>query len=301
MGEILWSIKMTDLIIRCSYSELENKQLKSNLGDVVRTSVLLSCIDSDFLWLTDKRSYGLLKYFVDPEKILFFSEENLDIALKRNFSNIYNVDNYVADKRMLLIKGQWKGYIPSDNGVMPENEIMEAMQLYIPKLKISWQQALVEGMGFKWKEQDYSLIKVSHKIESDIGLNWHVQQDWNSKKWSENNWKELASLLEKNYAVSWQKGMNNLDEYISWIASCKAVVTCETLGLHLASALRKKVIGLVGPMTNNEYPYDRLTLIKPSPRICMPCDSLNCSLENNCMNDIYPYKVNDTILKILKE
>lgn len=290
-----------NLIIKTSYSKLPNGELKSNLGDLVKSPILLSCIKGDYLWLTDSRSKDLLKYFVDPEKIISIE----DISKSENIikaSAIYNIDNYVADERLFnKIKGKWHGYVWDGQNLSPENNLIEAMAPYgFSKINKSWQQLLIEGMGFEWKEQDYFVPKINKKESIDIGLNWHVHPEWKSKRWPKENWEEVERILKKNYSVSWQQGLNDFDEYINWLSSCKLIITCETLGLHLASALRKKVLTIIGPVENNEFSYGRVTYIKPEPKDCMPCNSPECKFGDSCLNEITPKKLSEIATNMFK-
>jgi heptosyltransferase-2 len=290
---------MKNLIIKGSYSKLPGGGIKSNFGDLIRSTVLLNCIGDDFLWLTDLRANNLLKHFIPSEKIIIL--KNLDNIIEKNYE-IYNLDNYLTDKEILgKIKGRWHGYIFDGKKVSPANELIRHIEPYCNSdNKISWQQALVEGLGFKWEKQDYALPADSKIPSTDIGLNYHVHHEWKSKVWPSKNWKKLKKLLEKDYSVSLQQGLNNFDEYIDWISSCKLIVTCDSLGLHLASALRKKVIAIVGPTKNGEFHYNRTLFITPQYRRCMPCNSKDCMKGKSCLEDIASKEVEKRVRGYIK-
>ena len=290
------------IIIKSSYSKLQDGKLKSNFGDIIRSTVLLNCIKEDFLWVTDARSVKLLRHFVSPEKIMLhgnsISQNNLSPKLK-----IYNLDNYIADSSLInQLKGNWHGYIKNENEeLFAENKLIASTEAYTkPLSKKSWQQALVEGMGFEWKEQDYArtISRFENESSIDIGLNWHVHPDWTSKQWPKEYWSELKNILKKNHSVSWQKGLGNFDEYVKWLSSCKIIVTCDTLGLHLASALRKKVVAIVGPTENREFSYKRVVFVRPHSRKCMPCDSPKCKMKEKCLREIDAKKISEIIINI---
>jgi heptosyltransferase-2 len=154
-------------------------------------------------------------------------------------------------------------------------------------------------MGFKWLEQDYMIPKIKSLEEYDIGLNFDVHPEWKSKKWPMEYWQELNNLLSKDFKVSFQRGLNNFEEYLKWLASCRIIVTCETFGLHLASALRKKTIALVGPLENSEYPYGRIELITPQKRKCMPCNQKECNYGKSCIEEITPEQVKSKVMDII--
>lgn len=283
-----------NLIIRTSHSMLPNGDLKPDLGDLIRCSIILNCIKGNFLWITDSNSIDLLKYFIEPKKII--SVEKANKLKEISADNIYNLDNYVAHKDLFnKIKGKWHGFLWNGKNLSPENKLIKLIAPpYISKK--SWQQVLVEGLGFKWEQQDYPL-NMNNKGSIDIGFNWHVHPDWKSKQWALKNWKKLEKILQKNYSISWQEGMYNFDEYINWLSSCKLIITGETLGLHLASALRKKVIVIAGPTDSNEFHYDRILKIKPNSKKCMPCFSPKCRFKETCLNEITPEEISKIISK----
>ena len=288
-----------NLIIKSSYSKIPDGTLKSNFGDLIRIPILLEDIGDDFLWITDERSVNLLKYFVNPKKIVTFKDNKLSRGL--SVSNIYNLDNYVFNKKLFdNLEGDWHGYGYKEGEVYPKNSLISSIAPYtFQKTDKSWQQTLVEGLGFSWKEQDFTLAKIQKKESIDVGLNWNVHPKWTSKHWPKENWEELEQILKKNYSVSWQRGLNDFDVYINWMSSCRLIVTCETLGKHLASGLRKKVVAIVGSAESNEFSYSRITSLKPSLRNCMPCNSPECKFGKGCLNEISPRKVADTVLNVL--
>jgi heptosyltransferase-2 len=293
-----------NIIIKSSHSKLSSGELKSNFGDLIRCTVLLNCIQDkeDFLWITDERSIGLLKFFVPLDKIITAKKELENFHFSDDLQ-IYNADNYIFDIDIFqTIRGTWHGYIlnPSKNLVTPANSLIASTEAYTQsQIKESWQQNFVEGMGFNWEEQDYALCTLDKKEDLDIGLNWNIHPEWKSKHWSYEKWQELSELLKSEYAVSWQQGLDNFEEYIHWLNSCRLIVTGDTLGLHLASALRKKVIAIIGPTENKEFSYGRIISLRPSYKECMPCNSPLCKTQANCLNEITPEMIKKTIAKVL--
>ena len=73
---------------------------------------------------------------------------------------------------------------------------------------------------------------------------------------------------------------------MAWMNSCRVIISVETLGLHLASALKKQIIAMIGPASNSEFTYGRMTHVKPPPRECMPCNIPVCNQDTHCMDDI---------------
>ncbi len=291
------------LIIKSSLSKLKRGGLKSNLGDLLRSTVLLNFFKDNVYWLSDKRSIPILKWFMPAKRLLTF-EDNLKQCIFSKNSSIYNVDNYVFDESVFRtrLKGKWYGYIWAGNGdVHPANELMANTEPYASHVKnrISWQESLIRGMGFQWSEQDYPFFVLRHDETVDVGLNWRVHTAWGSKKWPLIRWRELNRILSRSNSVSWQEDTEDMESYLKWVSSCKVIITCDTFGLHLASALRKKVVAIVGPTQSREFSYGRVSFIEPPQRDCMPCNQPKCAMKMHCLNDISAESVGKEVLRIL--
>lgn len=287
-----------NLIIKSSFSQLSNGEIKSNWGDMIRCAILAECMEGDYLWLTQARSIPLLKWIIDEKKLITFEDFNqLPSGLE-----IYNADNYVPDESVFnQLDGNWHGYIWDKGKLVTQNDQISNTEAYVEhNSDDTWQQSLIEGMGFSWQEQDYPTPAIKTPETFDVGLNWNVHAEWTAKWWSKENWNSLAETLSKEgYSVSWQQGLNDFDEYMAWMNSCRVIISVETLGLHLASALKKKIIAMIGPASNSEFTYGRVTTVMPSPRACMPCNQPVCSQKRHCMDDISVEQISRLVPKIL--
>ena len=149
--------------------------------------------------------------------------------------------------------------------------------------------------------EEYILgYKPKSQIKYDIGLNWQVGPKWPNKAWPMEYWNELYALLEKKYTVAWQEGLNNLYDYIEWINSTGILITNDSLGLHLAIALKKRTIVLYGPTALNETYLYRLGE-KISPDVdydCIPCLESSCIYQKSCMYFIKPKKVESIVERL---
>tara|TARA_B100000315_G_scaffold254891_1_gene296927 strand:- start:426 stop:1280 length:855 start_codon:yes stop_codon:yes gene_type:complete len=282
-------------------SKLPGGEIKSNLGDLLRCMVLLGNIGNNFLWLTDSKGQRLLQRFIDPARIAL-----IDNSLKSyQFSShlkIFYLDNYIHNSYLgRFLKGEWNGYIVGSNGtVVPANKKINLIEPYVKcENDGSWQQSLIEGVGFRWEKQDYPLQLKQCAEVFDVGLNWNVHPQWTSKQWSKLSWIALHDKLKTCVSVSWQDGLNNIEKYMDWMSSCKIIVTCDTLGLHLASALRKKVVAIIGSTENREFSYGRIKFIRPPDRECIPCNKPVCTDFTKCLDSISVEKVLESINKII--
>lgn len=79
---------------------------------------------------------------------------------------------------------------------------------------------------------------------------------------------------------------NTLGQFAAWINLCDLVVTGDTTALHIAIALKKKIVALFGPTCAQEIElYGRGEKIV-TPLSCAPCYKRGCSLVPHCMDAI---------------
>ncbi|MCP4707712.1 MAG: glycosyltransferase family 9 protein, partial [Planctomycetes bacterium] len=123
----------------------------------------------------------------------------------------------------------------------------------------------------------------------DVGLNYHVGPKWPTKAWPIESWRDLHNQLsKKGLAVSWQQSLNSVRQYIDWIASCRMIITTDSLGLHLGLALKKQMVALFGATASEQiHLYGQgLKLTPACDRGCLPCFQAKCDFEQSCMEFI---------------
>lgn len=302
------------LIIKLGYSEtLDNEVgITTSLGDVLRTTVVLHLFEKDHVtWLVDEKAYPLLENNEYIKRVLLY---NLNSALQLQSERYDTVINFekvpgvcaLADRvnawrrfgfRFDENRGEAQAY---DNA---ENVYKICIDRELKKnSRISWQQFLIEMVGGKWENQEYILgYQPKSEIKYDIGLNWAVGSKWPNKAWPKPYWNKLVELIEKDYTYSWQQGMEDIRQYIEWINSCRLLVTTDSLGLHIALALKKNVIILYGPTHSGEtYLYGRGKEIFPEVNYnCIPCLEPVCRQEKCCMLFISPERVKEEAGRVL--
>jgi len=153
-----------------------------------------------------------------------------------------------------------------------------------------------------------------------IGLNTGSSNRWYLKQWPKEKFFELIKRLNKysdlgillfggkdefeknNYLLSagdniLNTGNNNtLREFFSLMSIPELVLTGDTLALHTAAALNKKIICLFGPTSSNEI-EDYGIIKKVSPKMeCLVCYKNQCDFVPNCMDLISV----DQILNIIE-
>ncbi|MEW6007101.1 MAG: glycosyltransferase family 9 protein [bacterium] len=149
-----------------------------------------------------------------------------------------------------------------------------------------------------------------------IGLNTGAGGRWKNKKWTREGFIGLIKLIEKNIENSkilllggpkeiernrYIKGIcpnvldtgcdNTIREFGALVSLCDIVVTGDTLALHIATALEKKIVALFGPTSHNEIDlYNRGKKLH-SEMDCLCCYKNDCNVSPNCMELIKPEDV----------
>jgi len=176
-------------------------------------------------------------------------------------------------------------------------------------------------------------FKKLHKISDKniiIGINTSGGTTWQKKSWSIENTVKLIKLLTKklNCKILLFGGKkeqernkiiiekiknenlidtgtdNSLREFIALLNLCDIVVTVDTLSLHIALGLNKKVVALFGPTSSNEIEMYNCGVKISSSINCCVCYKRMCDKKLDCMSLITPEKVykvvKNTFYKILK-
>ena len=89
-------------------------------------------------------------------------------------------------------------------------------------------------------------------------------------------------------------GRTSLPEMIEWIRRCQLVVTNDTGPMHVAAALRKRVVALFGPTDPRRTgPYGMLPDVLQAPLACVPCGRARCAnpVPMDCLWRITPEAV----------
>jgi heptosyltransferase-2 len=202
----------------------------------------------------------------------------------------------------------------------------------------SYQEIIFETAGLTFNKEEYIInldnsqdnFKKSflekyalYDYDIKIGLNTGCGSVFPFKKWSVSGFIELIDILvsKLNAKILLLGGRNeevcnkeilkkvstkvfntgcsnNLKEFISIIDCCDFVVSADTLAMHLAIALKKKVVALFGPTCAQEVDlYGRGIKIISSKK-CAPCYKKDCFEENTCMDLISAEEVFNAVQKL---
>ncbi|HEY4706285.1 MAG TPA: glycosyltransferase family 9 protein [Thermodesulfobacteriota bacterium] len=303
------------LIIKLGYSETLVGEIsrKSSLGDVLRSTVLLPNFkDARITWLVDEKAIALLKGNPYIERIIPYDLTSVLQLRAERFDTVINLEKVAGICAFADSLNAWRRYgfrfDPDAGEAKAYDGSQHVLELCMnEKEKLSnkkyWEDFLFEMVGSKWQGEIPIIgYKPSSKVEFDIGFNFNVGDKWPVKAWPLEYWKELERLIGSKYTISWQQGLKSIEEYIEWINSCRLIVTNDSLGLHIAHALDKKIVALFGPTLSSEvYVKNGVKLLPEADHDCMPCMSTVCRRDRPCMFEISPKAVLKNVEKYLAE
>ncbi len=291
---------MKILIIKTGLTEtFDTSQVTQNvvsLGDVLRSTVILHLYHQhEVSWLTSPEAFHLLDGMEELYDLhLSLHEINLGkfdlvINLERSPDILVALKDFSSDKIL--------GFVIKDKQVtLKGREFTANLGEWLSRshvMNINWCQKLFLLLGEQWSGENYLLplknISLNRADLYDVGLNWQVGSKWPSKSWQKENWIQLEKKVNSSLSVTWQTGFDNLIEYMNWINSVKVLVTHDSLGLHIARALNKKILGLFGPTSSQEiYLGDGLALsVAERPAFsCPPCYKDKCHNMIHCMKSL---------------
>ncbi len=249
------------------------------LGDVVRTTALLRELEGEIYWLTQQNAKDLLQSskikkiysFEDKEEMGRLKEEEFDLIISLDEErDVLELVRELRTKKLIGVflnnenefdytstSSQWfdMSFASSKFGKERADELKLLNKKSVP-------QMLIEMIGGRWNGQEYDLGLEEKKVnEKIVGLVNVANGKWPNKGWK--GYEKLAELLKaEGYGVVFLDMKSSLKEHIEEINSCSVVVCGDTLGMHIALALKKKVICLFNCTPPQEiYDYGRMIKI----------------------------------------
>ena len=270
------------LIIKVGYSETLDPEVSNitSYGDVLRTTVLLNLYKrDDVTWLVDEKAYPILKDNTLIDRVLIYNPTSVSNLQSECYDRVINLekvpglcalsDRIAAHQRYGFCFDEKTGQVKANNGTEKALSIC-----YDEKRKKNhngyWQEHLFEMVESRWQGEEYVFsYKGTTSEVYDVGFNFVVGNKWPTKAWPMAHWEKLEALSKGIFSVSWQRGLDDMKEYFEWINSCRVIVSNDSFGLHLAIALKKKVVGLFGPTNPKEtFFYGRGTSITAEKPDC---------------------------------
>jgi lipopolysaccharide heptosyltransferase III len=156
-----------------------------------------------------------------------------------------------------------------------------------------------------------------------VGINTGAGKRWKLKRWTTDGFVEVIGALidstdagivllggeaerEQNCLVRAHfpervanPGTGDLRSFMRVVDLCDVVLTGDTLALHVAVGLKKRVVAIFGPTSAEEIDlYGRGTKVV-SDIDCRCCYKSDCSREPNCMDVIRPETVYEAVAREL--
>jgi heptosyltransferase-2 len=302
------------LIIKVGYSETLDGEIGmiTSLGDVLRSTVLLHLYkNAHVTWLVDEQAFPLLKGNSFIHRILPYDLTSILQLNHERFDTVINLEKVPGLCAFSDTINAWRRYgfrfDPENGTALAYDGSQHVLEICMDtehkkKAEKYWEEILFEMVGAKWNGEGCILgYKPKSDIIYDIGFNYDVGKKWPNKAWPIEYWKELERLIGNKYTISWQQGLKNIEEYFEWINSCRIFVTNDSLGLHIAIALKKKIVALFGPTLQSEiYIPNGIKLLPQINYNCIPCLVQKCIQSTPCMNYIEPKEIYEVIKNILK-
>ncbi|MDR2192395.1 MAG: glycosyltransferase family 9 protein [Endomicrobium sp.] len=149
-----------------------------------------------------------------------------------------------------------------------------------------------------------------NKISSDkkiIGINPGAGKRWKMKKWRSDGFaavakyfsdkscailllggkddeEEINALIKENIPNVFSTGTDNcIADFFAFINLCDIILCGDTMALHAAAGLKKKIVALFGPTSISEIEtYNRTIKLQASIN-CICCYKQDCGVKENCM------------------
>lgn len=305
---------MKILIIKTGLTEtFDTSQVHQNvvsLGDVLRSTVILHLYKGhEVSWLTSQEAFYLLDGSPELKEIVLKLDEanlpeyDLIINLERSADILEGLRSIPTHKIL--------GFVSIDNQVHLRGVgFTSLLKVWLSSSEITnknWCQKLYILLGKKWSGENYLLSQknlIQGQVDHfEVGLNWQVGSKWPSKSWQKENWELLEKKLESSLSVTWQTGFDNLIDYMNWINSTKVIVTHDSLGLHIARALNKKILALFGPTSSHEIYLGEGIALSHAERpsfSCPPCYKDSCHNMIHCMKSLSVDEVENGLRALIK-
>jgi len=249
-------------------------------GDVVRTSVLLHLYKNDEItWVTARHNTPVLPFRqANLKSILAFEDIHETDILNEQFDLVISLDDdfKCADlagkikSRELLgayLDAERVSYTSSSNewfdmGLSSRfgNERADRIKL---ENKCSYQEILFRMLGHSFKGEEYIIpediiVKREKKV---IGIESRAGARWPTKMW--NQYEQLAEVLEgEGYQCFFFKDRDNIKDYLQDIGNVSLFIGGDTLGMHIALALKIPVVAIFTCTSAVEiYGYGRMEKI----------------------------------------
>jgi heptosyltransferase-2 len=267
------------------------------MGDVLRSTTILNVLEGPVTWVTRPASVPLLDNNPRLAEVVPFNAA--DRLQGRHFDLVACLDDEPEACRLLdrvtwdhrigaYLEGGQVRYGDSaapwyDMGLLSRFGKERADELKRLNGR-AYQEFLFEMFGRRFAGEEYVFgYAPSAGLPSRIGVETRADPRWQLKRWG--RYPELTERLRANgLDVFLFEQRDDVRDFIADVNSCRVVVSGDTLTMHIALALQKRVVSVFGPTSAPEiHDYGRLTKVV-SPIECICCYLRTCDKSPNCMD-----------------
>ncbi|PIR15193.1 MAG: hypothetical protein COV48_15740, partial [Elusimicrobia bacterium CG11_big_fil_rev_8_21_14_0_20_64_6] len=225
------------------------------LGDVLRTTPLLRRLDGRVTWVTRREAFPLLSGNPRIERLV--PVEAGDEVRARAYDLVINFDeddlacrlaSTVRARRRVGagVRDGAKTYCAASAPWFDMSLIsrlgLEAADRLKARGRASYQDYLFRACGLRFRGEEYMLslrpVRIDERL---VALERRVGLTWPAKAWT--GFPELSTdLRAEGFVASTLRRRRRLEDYLEDINRCGLLVTGDTLAMHVALALRKKVV-----------------------------------------------------------
>ncbi len=266
-------------------------------------------LDNNALRLTKnifaEKKYG---FYLDENDKILFSNKTAEKWFYLSHNDKLKKQNKKTYQQFLIEILEFKNLKPKDypiviNLTQQEKDFAKNF-LKLKNIKNYIFVGINLGGGDKWKKKEYP-VELTVELIRYILENKEVRVLlFGGKKEKERN-KKIVSLISDLYPSLNNKIIdtsteNTLREFFSLLNLCDILITSDTMALHVALALKKKVLALFGPTSYNEIEMYNLGEKIISPLECVVCYRRVCNKTPDCMQMISPKVIYKKLTKFLK-
>jgi len=231
-------------------------------GDVVRTTVLLHLYANDEItWITAKHNIAILPFQrKNLKRVIAIDEVEDSGILNEQFDFVISLDD---DFKCASLASKFKtielfgAYIQNEKVVYTANanewfDMGLSSRLGKQKAdeikwenKCSFQEILFRMLGKTFNGEEYLIREdvVSKGKPNVIGIEDRAGARWPTKMW--NQYQQLAERLTKSgYEVVFFKEREHIKDYLQDIGNTSLIICGDTLGMHIALALKIPTVTL---------------------------------------------------------
>jgi heptosyltransferase II len=243
------------------------------LGDVIRTTPLLRVLDGQITWVTSAMAMPLLKKAKPIKSLLVMDEPGFH--LEQKYDLVINLEDDRASAALAseAASGTIVGPYLNGSGVTYDTSSSEWFDMSLSSrygraqadvLKLqnrkTYQEMMFSALGMTYHGEDPVLDLDLRKdsLPGLVGIEERAGGVWPTKRWA--RYRELANRLQElGYKTTFFKQRDSVIDYADDINECEFVICGDTLAMHIALALGKKVVALFTCTSPYEiYAYGRL-------------------------------------------